>query len=99
MNLSAGSTAATFIGGGPSALEAVRFYVTANESDSCANPEPDVWTTMNTTQMAICASTGGLGFVPTANSLDIHVNLTIPYDSLRVGTNQENTITATGTTI
>jgi hypothetical protein len=50
--------------------------------------------------MAICTSTGGLSFVSNRNSLDLHINLTIPYDSSRAGQpNQNLTITATGTSL
>jgi hypothetical protein len=100
VNLTSDKAAAAFIGG-PSVQELFRFTVTNNESNSCATPSPSVWSTVNSTgQMAVCASTGGLGFTGSANSLNLDFNLTIPYDSLKAGsTNQVVTITATGTSV
>ncbi len=99
VNLTSNKNAAGFIGGGVSALEQFRFKIENNESDSCATVGPAAWADMNTTSMAICTTAEGLGFAPTRNSLLVHINITIPSDSLLTGTNQVATLTATGTTI
>jgi hypothetical protein len=102
VNLTSTQNAAGFVGG-PAVIEQFRYTVTNNESNSCATPLPATWTAVTIVgsgQMAVCQSAGGLGFIGSANSLNLDFNLTIPYDSYKAGAvNQVVTITAIGTTL
>jgi len=85
--------AAAFIGG---TSPQFRFYVSNNETGSCATPlanETLNWVDVNTTDMNICIGTG-LDYLDGRDSMDIHLNISIPYNSLTGA--QSVTITATG---
>jgi hypothetical protein len=103
VNLTSDKVADAFIGGGPSDAELFRFYVGNNETGSCSPaPFPTTWTSVSTNSTLICnatLATGGLGFITTANSLVLHINITIPSDSIRTSANNVATLTATGTTL
>ena len=77
-----------------------------NESGSCVNLSntqsvafpAENWTTVNTSMFWVCAPPG-LVFDDTNDSLNLHLNLTIPYDTIYAGEGQQTcTITATATT-
>jgi hypothetical protein len=101
VNVSFNKNASTFIGGGTSLLEHLRYYADNNETNSCSSPVPIGWTEVGVAnaQIAICNTVQGLSFIQTRNSLGLHLNITIPYDSTKVGAVQTLTITATGTSI
>lgn len=83
----------TFIGG---TAPAFKFYTTVNESLACGTPVPTGWVDVNISSVNLCTSTGGLDFSDNSDSLDIHLNITIPYNSL---TDQQSvTLTVTGST-
>ena len=100
VNLTSTKNATQFVGG-PSAAEQFRFTVTNNDSSSCGAPTPAAWSPINSSgQMVVCGSTGGLSFLQSQNSLNMSLNLTIPYDSaFASGTNQVVTLTAIGTSV
>jgi hypothetical protein len=92
ITMDSNKNAATFIGGTGS--PGFKFYVTNNETGSCPDPVPAAWTNVNLTTMNLCSGTG-LGFDNGADTMYIHLNITIPYNSL-LGL-QEVTLTVTGT--
>jgi hypothetical protein len=100
VNLTSDHAAAAFIGG-PSGLQLFRLSCANNETNACASPVPGGWATINSSgQMVLCGSAGGLGFITTANSLTLNINVTVPYDSYFAGQgNQIVTLTAIGTSV
>jgi hypothetical protein len=83
--------ASTFLGG---TAPGFMYEVTNNESNSCTTPTPSTWTNMPIVDTSICGSPG-LGFIDNSDSLNIHLNITIPYNSL-IG-QQTATLLITGT--
>jgi hypothetical protein len=91
LTLNSNKNADTFIGG---TNPGFKFYVTNNETNACPSPVPDAWADVNASvEMNICSGTG-LDFTDNADSLDIHLNITIPYNS-KTG-QQTVTLTVTG---
>jgi hypothetical protein len=88
-------TPATFIGG---SVPVFKYQVVNNgtETGSCPVPSPALWNDLNTNTSTICAAaTNGLGYLDTNDSLNINLNISIPYNSL---TGQQTaTLTVTGT--
>jgi hypothetical protein len=85
--------AAAFIGGATPGFD---YIIANNETSSCGNPSPSSWTAVPTLDTSACGSPG-LGYLDNADSLDVHLNLTIPYNS---NTGQQTaTLTVTGTSV
>ncbi|MBS1266080.1 MAG: hypothetical protein MAG795_00045 [Candidatus Woesearchaeota archaeon] len=106
INLTFDTNATDYVGGGDSQQEEFRFNISENESGSCINLSntqnvdfpAENWTHINTSMFWVCAPPG-LTFEDTIDSLDLHLNLTIPYDSIYAGEGvQTCTITATAST-
>ena len=90
VTLASAKTPAQFIGG---TTPEFMWKVDANESLVCdGSIAPADWTTVSTTDLQICPK---LDFQNGNDSLDVHFNITIPYNSL-TGV-QTVTLTATGT--
>ncbi len=92
-----------FIGGNDT-LNAFRWRVAQNESNSCGNlTGPTTFVDVNTTAPGtlICnifsTGNGGFNFLDAQDTLLIDVNITIPYDALAGPKNA--TLTATGTAV
>lgn len=105
VNFTSDADAAEFLGG-PSGLQKFMFKVAANgsETGACGIIGTPNWVDITTgVNMPICnatgTNTGGLGFAPLQNSIDLLINITIPSDSLRVGSNMRVNLTAIGTTL
>ncbi len=63
LTLNSNKAASTFIGGSSPGF---MFYTTNNDTSACPDPEPDVWSDVNTTEMNICQGTG-LDFLDTSD--------------------------------
>ncbi len=94
LTLNSNKAASTFIGGSSPGF---MFYTTNNDTSACPDPEPDVWSDVNASaEMNICQGTG-LDYLDSKDSMDIHLNITIPYNSLTG--EQTVTLTVTGTAV
>jgi hypothetical protein len=104
VDLRSNATADQFIGG-DSALNEFKWKISQNESGSCGNlTGPASYVDVNTTAPGtrICSTffatgLGGLNFLNDADTLEIDINITIPYDAL--GGLKRALLVATGTAV
>jgi len=93
VNLNFSNNAATFIGG---TSPVYNYKVSENESNSCAGGVTDAtsYESVNNSDPEICAN---LEYLDAKDSLNVDINITIPYDTATGA--KSSTLTVTGTAI